>query len=62
MKLYMAVTADKYELPIAVCDNARELGQAIGLKQGDIYCRLSRPEANNGKRVGMRIVRVEVEQ
>lgn len=32
MTVYMAVTADKFELPVAVADTAEELAQILGVK------------------------------
>lgn len=32
MTLWLAVTADKYELPIAVADTGAELGRMLGIK------------------------------
>jgi ribosomal protein L7Ae-like RNA K-turn-binding protein len=33
----MEVTKDKYELPVAVADSAKELGALIGLDAATIY-------------------------
>lgn len=41
MALWLAVTPDKYELPIAVADTARELGRILGASGNlitKIYC------------------------
>lgn len=35
--VYMEVTKDKYELPVAVADSAKELGALIGLDAATIY-------------------------
>ena len=35
-KLYMCVTRDKYELPIAVADSTRELGEMVGVDPASI--------------------------
>ena len=35
--LWMAVEADEYELPLAVCDTAQELGDIYGLHKDRIY-------------------------
>lgn len=32
MTVYIAVTADKFELPVAVADTAEELAQMLGVK------------------------------
>ena len=36
-RLYMAVTADKYELPIAVADSAAELARMLGRAVDTVY-------------------------
>ena len=36
MYLYMKVTKDKYELPIAVADTPRELSKMVGIKAQSI--------------------------
>lgn len=38
----MIVTADKYELPILVANNAEELAEYVGRPVGSIYCSLTR--------------------
>ncbi len=40
--LYMAVTVDKYELPISVRDTAEELGQAMGCTAASVYTAIAR--------------------
>ena len=42
MTLYLAVSADKYELPIAVADSARELERILGLGKRTVTSRISR--------------------
>lgn len=37
MTLWLAVTKDKYELPLAVADSAAELGAQIGKSRTAIY-------------------------
>lgn len=41
MKLYLKVTTDEYELPIAVADSAYELAEMVGTKQSVIYSSIS---------------------
>lgn len=53
--LYLAVTNDKYELPIAVADSASELAKMLGLSVCTIYTGVFR-EAKNVRK----IVKVEV--
>ena len=42
--LYLAVTADRYELPISVRDTAAELGAALGYTAAGVYTMLARPK------------------
>lgn len=44
MKLYICITHDKYELPIAVADSVNELSEMLGVKPGTIYHGLRRFE------------------
>ena len=54
--IWMAVTADEYEHPIAVADTAEELGRMIGVSRNTILTDQLRGES--GKISGRRIVRV----
>lgn len=58
MKLYMAVTADKYELPVAVEENAQMLARKYGVGKNEIYEYISR--GNIRKKNGVKFVRIEV--
>lgn len=53
--LYLAVTNDKYELPIAVADSASELAKMLGLSVYTIYTGVCRGAKNVRK-----IVKVEL--
>ena len=53
--LYLAVTNDKYELPIAVADSASELAKILGIERQTVFVNLCRPAKNKSK-----IVKVEV--
>lgn len=48
MRLYMAVTADQYELPICVSENAKELAEALGITSQAVWaaCTPSRTVKN----------------
>ncbi|MBQ0113293.1 MAG: hypothetical protein KBT03_09210 [Bacteroidales bacterium] len=35
--LWLLVTTDKYELPLAVCDTAMELARIVGTSENTIY-------------------------
>lgn len=54
--LWMAVTADEYELPICVADTARELGEKYGVT-ADTVITLAR-DASSGKIIGKKYVKV----
>ena len=41
MKLYLRVTKDKYELPVAVADSPRELAKMTGVSRDTILSSLS---------------------
>jgi len=56
MKLYMAVTAAKYELPIYIADTKVELTKAFGLKQIRIT------DEVNGRNKGRKFIRVICEE
>ncbi|WP_458397436.1 helix-turn-helix domain-containing protein [Anaerotignum sp.] len=40
-KLYLAVTQDKYSLPLAVADSAEELAEMCGVRMETVYERIS---------------------
>lgn len=56
--LYLAVTADKYELPICVEQTPTLLADMVGISVDIIKTDISR--GNNGKRRGIKFVRVAV--
>lgn len=58
-ELYMAVTADEYELPIRIADSAKEIAEKMGLRPGTVYSMIHNPKRHTGTRCGYRIVRVE---
>lgn len=41
-KLYVYVTKDEYELPIAVAETVKELAIELGMSAGSIYSMISR--------------------
>ena len=54
--LWLAVEADKYELPIAVADSARELGEMMGSNKHNVetfVCKQS-----NGRINGFKYIKV----
>lgn len=42
MTLYMKVTNDEYELPVAVADTGRELADMVGTTRGVIFSAISK--------------------
>lgn len=58
MKLYLAVTPDKYELPLAVCDTAEELAKLFGLRKNVVQSAISKNLSGRNK--GRKFIKVEV--
>ena len=56
--LWLAVTPDRYELPIMVCDTAEELGQKYGLSRNSIISNVKRKA--DGTRSGRKFVKVRI--
>lgn len=54
---WLAVTADKYELPIAVADTAGELAQLMGTTENNIRSAIAKNK--NGKKNGYKFIRVK---
>ena len=46
MPLYIKVTSDEYELPLAVGDTVRELAKMLGVKSDSIYSQMSHSKHN----------------
>ena len=57
--LYMAVTPDKYELPMMVSNNTREIANSYGVTYENMLSQISKNL--NGKKQGVKFVRVEEE-
>ncbi|MEA4927550.1 MAG: hypothetical protein VB104_02610 [Candidatus Limiplasma sp.] len=61
MKLYLAVTPDRYELPLCVEDSPTGLAEALGITVNAVRSACAPGKASkSGTRRGYRIVRVEV--
>ena len=60
-KLYMAVTTDKYELPIYVTDSLRELSVLVNRSVINISSCITRDSPTAGRLTGYRFKKVEVE-
>jgi len=56
--LWLAVTPDQYELPLAVADTAEQLGALFGLTRGSVINLASKNAP--GTRAGRKFVKVEV--
>lgn len=67
-KLYLGVTADKYELPLIVTDNVREMSEKTGYSEHTIAQALSRgykrsdDDRGRGKIAMIRFYRISVEE
>lgn len=63
--VYMAVTADRYELPLAVADSAGELAALLGISKGAVwqrgYCTRVGRDRHPGKVRGYIIVKVDLD-
>ena len=59
MKLYLRVTKDKYELPVAVADSPRELAKMTGVSRDGILSALSHVRAGQVKSSVYKVVEVE---
>lgn len=59
----MLVTADKYELPLAVLDTADQVARLLGRTRGDVYSAITRKTVSLDTFNGYtyRIVKVEIE-
>lgn len=58
MKLYMAVTADEYELPLIVSDKIKDIAKYSGTSESNVYQGIYYDYS--GKRKKMKFVRVDV--
>ena len=58
MTLYMAVTPDKYELPIAVEVNLEDIAELFGMSVNSVASSIAKNRS--GKRKGVKFLRIEV--
>lgn len=61
--VYLAVTVDKYELPIAVADTKKELCELLGLNYGSVinrFCHEKEPVVRLGKKDKTKIIKVKI--
>ena len=64
MTVIMCITDDEYELPVAVTDNQRQMGECVGLSESGVSSAISRKNKLLGNRFGVpvRIVRVDIDE
>jgi len=60
-KLYIAVSKDEYELPIAVADTPTELARMVGVSRKTIYNQLNRSRHGKIKQAIYKAVEVDDE-
>ena len=58
MHLYMAITQDKYELPLAVAYSVKELAAMLGVYESSIRVTMTRAKQRGG---WCKYIKVEVE-
>ena len=56
--IYMAVTKDKYELPVCIADSAKELASLLGVTPNNVVSSISKHEKGIYKR--SKYIRVKV--
>lgn len=59
MFVYMAVTADKYELPLAIADSPKQLAKLVGTTPAKISSAIGKNI--NGKYLGLKYVKVWID-
>lgn len=60
MVIWMEVTKDRYELPVAVADSAKELAAIVGVKKQSICKSVMQARRNKVRQI--RFVKVVVEE
>ena len=60
MKLYMAVTADKYELPLAISRRIQDIAVYANAPISSIYSGITK--GVSGKQRGIKFVKVEIDE
>lgn len=59
MTLILAVTPDKYELPLYVADTVREMARVVGMRENNVSSLIIKQRS--GKKSGYRFLRIECE-
>lgn len=64
MRVYMLVTADKYELPLAVRDTVGEIADLLGRLKYDVYASISKKQVSQEKYNGFhyKIIKVDIDE
>ena len=60
MIVYMAVSADEFELPKAIGDSIQELSEILGLHRSTLYSSMQRNSTILN--YGFKIIKVEIEE
>lgn len=60
MIVYIAVTPDEYEMPLIVADNLKEMSRKSGIKKDVISSAIY--HESNGKRLGIKFIKIEVDE
>lgn len=60
MKVYMAVTADEYELPVVVVDSPAELAEIYGMTKDSVLSALTR--GSRRKNIKEKFIRLEIDE
>lgn len=58
MKIYMAITADKYELPVGIFDGLTEMARFYNMSKSDMNTYIRRGSIRKGKE---KFIKLEVE-
>lgn len=59
--VYVAVTQDKYQLPIFIADTGRELSRMLGLSPDSVVAYITRYKRLKGYKKYPKYIRVEVD-
>lgn len=64
MRVYMLVTADKYELPLAVRDTVGEIADLLGRLKYDVYASISKKQVSKERYNGFhyKIIKVDIDE
>lgn len=64
MTVYMLITADKYELPLAVRDSVGEIADLLCRLKYDVYATISKKQVSQEKYNGFRykIIKVDIDE